>query len=100
MVAARPFFMGKPGWERSKAWIWLFSSTDNTSAFCGGFRVKSHHIPQFGDKILVAGKFEGLEAMWLEVVLPPDALHCHARDALGLGHVAGTPMGFAGWTAM
>ena len=38
MVPARPFFMGKPGWLRSRAWIWLFSSTERTSALSGGFR--------------------------------------------------------------
>ena len=27
IVPARPFFMGRPGWVRSSAWIWLFSST-------------------------------------------------------------------------
>src|SRR6266478_3241607 len=27
MVPARPFFIGNPGWVRSSAWIWLFSST-------------------------------------------------------------------------
>jgi hypothetical protein len=36
MVPARPFFIGKPGWVRSSAWIWLFSSTDNTMAWAGG----------------------------------------------------------------
>ena len=30
--AHRPFFMGKPGWVRSSAWIWLFSSTLRTTA--------------------------------------------------------------------
>jgi hypothetical protein len=29
---------GKPGWVRSSAWIWLFSSMDSTSAFSGGSR--------------------------------------------------------------
>src|SRR5829696_6072810 len=28
MVPARPFFSRKPGWVRSRAWIWLFSSTE------------------------------------------------------------------------
>jgi hypothetical protein len=28
----RPFFIGKPGWVRSSAWIWLFSSIDSTTA--------------------------------------------------------------------
>src|SRR5216684_140090 len=36
MVPARPFFIGRPGWVRSKAWIWLFSSTDRTMAWAGG----------------------------------------------------------------
>jgi hypothetical protein len=27
MAPARPFFIGKPGWVRLSAWIWLFSST-------------------------------------------------------------------------
>src|SRR5258707_15688396 len=36
MVAARPFFIGRPGWVRSSAWIWLFSSTDRTTAWAGG----------------------------------------------------------------
>ena len=38
MVPARPFFKGKPGCVRSSAWIWLFSSTESTSAFSGGSR--------------------------------------------------------------
>jgi hypothetical protein len=33
---ARPFLIGKPGWVRSSAWIWLFSSTDRTMAWSGG----------------------------------------------------------------
>jgi hypothetical protein len=31
-VPARPGFIGKPGWVRSSAWIWLFSSTERTTA--------------------------------------------------------------------
>src|SRR5207245_2739269 len=30
IVPHRPFFRGRPGWVRSKAWIWLFSSTHTT----------------------------------------------------------------------
>src|ERR1700732_503794 len=36
MVPARPFFIGSPGWVRSSAWIWLFSSTERTMAWSGG----------------------------------------------------------------
>jgi hypothetical protein len=34
--AQRPGFIGSPGWVRSSAWIWLFSSTDGTTACSGG----------------------------------------------------------------
>src|SRR3990172_7310124 len=30
--------MGSDGWVRSSAWIWLFSSTQSTTALAGGFR--------------------------------------------------------------
>jgi hypothetical protein len=33
---APPRFIGRPGWVRSRAWIWLFSSTDKTMAWSGG----------------------------------------------------------------
>jgi hypothetical protein len=33
---ARPFFIGRPGWVRSRAWIWLFPSMDRTTACAGG----------------------------------------------------------------
>lgn len=36
LVAPRPRFIGSPGWVRSSAWVWLFSSTDSTSACLGG----------------------------------------------------------------
>ena len=32
----RPFFIGRPGWVRSSAWICDFSSTDSTMAWAGG----------------------------------------------------------------
>src|SRR6266545_1592848 len=38
MVPARPFFIGSDGWVRSRAWIWLLSSTHSTTALSGVFR--------------------------------------------------------------
>jgi len=32
IVPDRPLFIGRPGWVRSRAWIWLFSSIDSTIA--------------------------------------------------------------------
>src|SRR2546421_288258 len=31
-----PGIIGSTGWDRSSAWIWLFSSTHSTTAFSGG----------------------------------------------------------------
>src|SRR4051812_25246730 len=36
IVPARPFFIGRPGWVRSSAWICDFSSTERTMAWAGG----------------------------------------------------------------
>jgi len=36
MVPARPLFIGSEAWVRLSAWIWLFSSTQSTTAFFGG----------------------------------------------------------------
>ena len=36
MVPGRPFFIGRPGWVRSSAWICDFSSTESTMAWAGG----------------------------------------------------------------
>jgi hypothetical protein len=36
IVPQRPGLIGSPGCVRSSAWIWLFSSTDSTSACSGG----------------------------------------------------------------
>src|SRR5437867_9083015 len=50
IVPARPFFMGRPGWVRSRAWIWLFSSNDSTSACSGGFRYRPTMSSSFSAK--------------------------------------------------
>ena len=36
MVPRFPGLSGRPGWVRSSAWIWLFSSIDSTTAWAGG----------------------------------------------------------------
>jgi hypothetical protein len=36
-VAHFPRFSGRPGWVRSSAWIWLFSSMESPAAWQGGF---------------------------------------------------------------
>src|ERR1700737_8588 len=42
--------MGNIGWLRSRAWIWLFSSTHNTTALSGGFRYRPTMSRTFSTK--------------------------------------------------
>ena len=37
---ASPTLFHRPGWVRSSAWIWLFSSTESTMAWSGGLTYK------------------------------------------------------------
>ena len=36
VAVALPGLIGNPGWVRSSAWIWLFSSIDSTTVWAGG----------------------------------------------------------------
>ena len=58
MVPARPFFIGRPGWVRSSAWICDFSSTDSTTAWAGGSTYKPTMSVSFSAK---AGSLESLK---------------------------------------
>ena len=47
-VWQRPGLIGSPGWVRSRAWIWLFSSIDSTTAWAGGSTHGSGRWPARG----------------------------------------------------
>src|SRR5216683_5828087 len=104
MVWQRPGLIGSPGWVRSSAWIWLFSSSERTTACAGGSTHGSGLGPARGQaprptmsvslaKAGVARALEGAQAMRLQVVRPPDALHRTRRDAGCLGHRPAGPVG-------
>jgi len=104
MVRQRPGLIGNLGWVRSKAWIWLFSSIDNTTACAGGStpRVRptvgpragseSDDVGELGGKAGIARALEGAKPVRLKFVRPPDALHRTHRDAGGFGHCPAGPM--------
>ena len=75
MVWQRPGLIGNPGWVRSSAWIWLFSSIDSTAAWAGGVDIEPDDISQLGGKARIARALEGAQPMRLQFVRPPDALH-------------------------
>ena len=65
-VPAPPFFIGRPGSVRSRAWIWLFSSTQRTSAFVRRIEKKSDHVFNLRGEVLVARDLERLDKMRLQ----------------------------------
>ena len=53
--------------------------------------VQADDVGEFVDELGIAGNLEGLDAMRLETMGVPDALHGRRRDALRAGHGAATP---------
>src|SRR4051794_32189648 len=92
MVPARPRFSGKPGWVRSSAWIWLFSSTDSTTACRWRVYVETDDVAQLKHEVWIVRELEAAQAVRLKAVRLPDALHRRQADADGLGHGRGRPV--------
>ena len=65
-----PGRIGKRGWERSRAWIWLFSSTQRTRARSGGAKYRPTMSRTFSTK---KGSLDSLKfrAMRLQAEGPP-----------------------------
>ena len=70
----RPGYIGRPGWVRWSAWIWLFSSIDSTTAWAGGSTyspTRSTLAANFG----IARELEAAHLVGAQAVRPPDPLH-------------------------
>ena len=83
--AARLFFMGRPGWVRSSAWICDFSST---TAHGMGRRVdiEADDVLELGHELGIVRELEAADAVRRQAVRLPDALHRGHADAGRLGH--------------
>src|SRR5258708_26183906 len=84
--------MGKPGWVGSRAWIWLFSSNDSTSACSGGFRYRPTMSSSFSAKTGIVAQLEGFHAVRLQTVTVPDAPYTGLADTGHGGHGASAPV--------
>jgi hypothetical protein len=87
--------MGNPGWVRSRAWIWLFSSTQKRRPV-GWIEVKPDHVLRLGREVLVARDFEGFDRMRLEPVRAPYPLDTAVGDPCRRSHAAQAPVGRIG----
>src|SRR3982074_1020844 len=97
MVPQRPGLIGRPGWVRSSAWIWDFSSIDRTTGCAGGVHIEADNVFDLLGEGGIVGTLERADAMRLEVVCLPNALHRAQRQADRLSHRSAGPGGcFAG----
>ena len=55
-------------------------------------QIQTHNVAKLLDKVLVPAEREGLDPMWFEVVLIPNALNRHSADSVRLGHAAHAPV--------
>src|SRR6516164_204874 len=90
MVWQRPGLSGNPGWVRSSAWIWLFSSSDRMGR---RIDIEPDDVGQLGGKTWIARALEGAQPVRLQLVRPPDALDRTQRNADGFGHRPAGPVG-------
>ena len=90
---ALPFFIGSPGWVRSSAWIWLFSSTDSTTACAGGSTYRPTMSWSLAANSGSLDSLKRLDAVRLQAVRRPDPLHRAQRDAGRRGHRPAGPVG-------
>ena len=84
---------GRTGCVRSSAWIWLFSSTQSTSARSGGERYRPTMSRTLSTKCGSLESLERLRAVRLQAEGAPDAPDRRVRKAAFLGHRAQRPMG-------
>ena len=86
------------GWVRSSAWIWVFSSTDRTTAPVGRVEVEPHDIADLGLERRIGAPLEGLGPMGLQTQLGPEPMDRRWGSSRRLGHVPHAPVGRAlGW---
>ena len=64
-------FSGRPGWVRSSASIWLFSSMETTTAWRGWVHVETDDIIKLGSEVGIAGWLEGPDPVRLELMSGP-----------------------------
>jgi hypothetical protein len=92
IVPARPGFIGTPGWVRSRAWIWLFSSTERATAWGGRIDMETDHIPELVGELRIVRQFERPDTVRRELVGLEDALHRPQADPCRLGQHPSRPM--------
>ncbi len=77
-MPARPFFMGRPGWVRSRAWIWLLFVDAQDQSLVRRIEVEPDHVLHLGGKVPVARNFESLDQMRFQSVRLLYPLHTAA----------------------
>jgi len=81
-----PGRMGSSGWVRSRAWIWLFSSTQRTMALCGGSPPgrrppRADLAKAIIDRVLARGRLLELRGQLPHPHIKPPPLEAHRGAA-------------------
>ena len=77
---------------RSRACIWLFSSTQSTNARSGGFRYRPTMSSDLGLELRIVRDLELLDSMRLDLETLPHPVHHHARYMQVSGQGPNTPL--------
>ena len=93
MVAQRPFFIGRPGWVRSSAWICDFSSNAEHHRMGGRVDIEPDHLLELVGEFGVVGELEGAHPMRLQTLPGPDPAHRGRADPDRPGHRRRGPVG-------
>ena len=73
--AGRPFFIGRPGWVRSSAWICDLLVDREHDGMRRRVDIEPDHVAQLGGERRVRGQLEGPDPMRRKPVRRPDPLH-------------------------
>ena len=88
MVPARPFFIGRPGWVRSSAWIWRLLVDRQHDGVGRRVDIEPDDVAELGGERRVVGELERRHPVRLQAV--GRQIRCTERDADAdrLGHRA------------
>src|SRR6516162_6984419 len=93
MVWQRPGLIGKPGLSAVQCLDLAFFIEREHHGMGWGIDIEADDVGQLGGKARIARVFEGTDAVWLQLVGLPNALHRAQRNGCRLGHRTAGPMG-------
>ena len=92
-MPARPGFIGRPGWDRCNAWIWLFFVDTEDQGLVGRVDIQADDVGELLDEPRVGRQFKRPDAVRLQSMSVPNAMNRGRAQPLRGGHRPQTPVG-------